>query len=191
MSPHFVEEQTFEKIDYTVKPLEKGDYELCVFLSCNFSNADLSHVRFVECEFHDCNLSNMNLHQTAFQEVLFNGCKMLGLHFEKCSNFAFSIKVDNCQLNLSTFYQQKLAKTKFIQSKLQDVDFSECDLSASVFDDCDLLNATFLNNDLKNADFRTALNFAIDPENNRLKGAKFSLQTVGGLLSKYNITIES
>lgn len=64
-------------------------------------------------------------------------------------------------------------------------------MSASVFDDCDLLNALFINTDLRTADFRTAYNFNIDPENNRMKGAKFNLNSVSGLLSKYQIKIES
>ena len=116
---------------------------------------------------------------------------MLGLNFDKCSDFAFSIKVDNCQLNHSSFYKQKLSKTLFAKSKLQEVDFTQCDLSSSVFDDCDLLNAIFYNTDIQNADFRNSHNFTIDPENNRIKGAKFTLQSVGGLLAKYDIKIES
>jgi len=115
---------------------------------------------------------------------------MLGLNFEKCNAFAFSIKIDNCQLNHSSFYKQKLQKTLFTKSKLLEVDFSECDLNSSVFDDCDLLNAIFDNTNLQNADFRNSHNFTIDPENNRIKGAKFTLQSVIGLLTKYNIKIE-
>lgn len=190
MNPLFIEEQTFDRVDYSQNPLEKGAYEQCLFLNCDFSDSDLSNMNFVACEFHDCNLSNVNLHHTALQDVFFKACKLMGLHFENCSGFGFSIRVENCQLNLSTFYKQKLSKMVFTKSKLQEVDFTDCDLSASVFDGCDLLNATFTNTNLKNADFRTAYNFAIDPENNQIKGAKFALQTVGGLLSKYNISIE-
>ena len=115
---------------------------------------------------------------------------MLGLNFEKCNDFAFSIKVENCQLNHSIFYKQKLSKKLFAKSKLQEVDFTDCNLNSSVFDDCDLLNTIFDNTDLQNADFRNSYNFTIDPENNKVKGAKFTLETVVGLLNKYNIKIE-
>ena len=115
---------------------------------------------------------------------------MLGLDFEKSNDFAFEIKIDNCQLNHASFYRKNIAKTVFKQSKMQSVDFTECDLSVSIFNDCDLLNATFLNTNLEKVDFRNSKNFTIDPENNRIKGARFSLQSVDGLLSKYQIKIE-
>ncbi len=189
MNHNFIEEKTFTKIDFSENALEKGDYELCTFINCDFSNSDLSIIRFMECEFHECNLSSTNIYQTGFQDVLFESCKMLGMHFEKSSNFAFSIKLNNCQLNFSSFFLQNLSKTVFTKSKLQEVDFSECNLSSSIFDDCDLQNAIFSNTDLRNSDFRTSHNFTIDPENNRMKGAQFSLPSVSGLLHKYNIKI--
>ncbi|WP_306456210.1 pentapeptide repeat-containing protein [Winogradskyella undariae] len=115
---------------------------------------------------------------------------MLGLQFDKYSDFGFLIKVDKCQLNHSSFYKRKLSKTSFKKTKLQEVDFTECDLSSSAFDDCDLQNVIFKNTNLQNADFRSSSNFTIDPENNQIKGAKFTLETVLGLLTKYNIKIE-
>ncbi|WP_108801942.1 pentapeptide repeat-containing protein [Aquimarina sp. Aq107] len=190
MKEQFIEEKTFDRKDFSEIPLEKGEYELCVFLNCNFSNSDLSHIRFVDCEFHNCNLSTANIFQTGFQNVLFKDCKILGLHFDKCNDFGFSIKVDNCQLNHSSFFKRKLSKTLFKKSKLQEVDFTECDLSSAIFDDCNLQNTIFNKTDLQNADFRNSFNFTIDPENNKIKGAKFTLETIVGLLTKYNIKIE-
>ncbi|MEO9952202.1 MULTISPECIES: pentapeptide repeat-containing protein [Nonlabens] len=190
MNEQFIEDKIFKRKDFSEIGLEKGDYESCTFLNCNFSNSDLSNICFIDCEFYDCNLSSAHTLQTGIQNILFKNCKMLGLQFDKCNDFAFSIKVENCQLNHSTFYKLKLSKTIFYKSKLHDVDFTECDLSYSVFDDCDLQNAIFKNTTLKNADFRSSSNFIIDPENNRIKGAKFTLETVVGLLTKYNIKIE-
>ncbi|MDO5968196.1 pentapeptide repeat-containing protein [Flavivirga aquimarina] len=190
MELQFIEDIKFERKDFSKDKLDKGDYELCTFSNCNFSNSDLSKIRLTECLFIDCNLSLVNLYQTEIQDVTFKDCKMLGLRFDKCSDFAFSIKVDNCQLNHSSFYKKKLPKTVFNKSKLQEVDFTECDLNTSIFDNCDLLNAVFKNTNLQNTDLRSSFNFIIDPENNKIKGAKFSLESVKGLLIKYNIKIE-
>ena len=167
-------------------------YKVLLHLICDFSflDADLSNTRFMECEFYDCNLSSANVFQTGFQDVIFKDCKMLGIDFEKCSDFAFNIKVDNCQLSHASFYKMNLSKMIFKVCKLEGVDFTECNLSTSVFDNCDLLNATFLKTNLEKADFRTSKNFIIDPENNHIKGAKFSRKSVDGLLSKYLIKIE-
>ncbi|WP_347373348.1 pentapeptide repeat-containing protein [Aequorivita sp. Q41] len=190
MERQFIEEQTFEGVDFSKDSLEKGDYELCVFLNCNFSNIDLSLIRFIECEFKNCNLSSAKLNKTGFQSVVFIDCKMFGLHFEKCDTFGFSIEVDNSQLNYSSFYGLKLPKTKFNNCKFLEVDFSECNLHLANFNDCNLQNAVFSNTSLKDVDFRSSYEFSIDPENNNINGAKFSFSTVAGLLTKYNITID-
>ncbi|ELR71211.1 pentapeptide repeat protein [Fulvivirga imtechensis AK7] len=70
------------------------------------------------------------------------------------------------------------------------MDFAQAELSNAVFNDCDLLNATFESTNLEKADLRTASNYVLDPELNRIKGAKFSMPAVVGLLSKYDIKID-
>ena len=80
--------------------------------------------------------------------------------------------------------------TTFVDSKLLEVDFAECDLTSSVFDNCDLSRATFDSTIIEITDLRTSFNFSIDPENNRIKKALFSLSEIGGLLNKYDIEIE-
>ncbi len=189
MKLDYIEEQTFDKTDFTQQALAKAEYEYCHFTNCNFLNADLSEIRFINCEFVDCNLSGVNLQQTSFQEVSFKDCKLLGLHFEDCKTFSFAVNFTNCQLNHSSFYQVKMSKTRFVNTNLQEVDFTETDLSLSAFTECDLLNATFENTNLEKADLTTAFNYSIDPELNRIKGAKFSLPAVTGLLHKYQIQI--
>jgi uncharacterized protein YjbI with pentapeptide repeats len=60
----------------------------------------------------------------------------------------------------------------------------------AVFKNCDLLNTSFMQTNLEKADFRTAINYSFDPELNKIKKAKFSLDGLPGLLMKYNIDIE-
>jgi len=52
-----------------------------------------------------------------------------------------------------------------------------------------LKNAISENTNLEKVDFRNAKNLKIDPDCNRLKGAKFSIDNAIRLLDKYNITI--
>jgi hypothetical protein len=42
---------------------------------------------------------------------------------------------------------------------------------------------------LKNADLSTSYNFTIDPENNVIKRAKFSVHGLPGLLAKFDIKV--
>jgi uncharacterized protein YjbI with pentapeptide repeats len=74
---------------------------------------------------------------------------------------------------------------------LQEPDFTECDLTDSLFDNCDLTRATFDNTVIEKADFRTSYNYTIDPEINRIKKARFSINGISGLLEKYDLIIDS
>jgi fluoroquinolone resistance protein len=191
MDQVYIEDKTFKNYDFTKTPLVKGEYEKCVFKDCSFSETDLSEYRFGDCEFIGCNLSLVKLIKTVFCDVKFTDCKMLGLHFDKCSDFGLSFLFNNCILNYSSFYKTKIKKTVFKNSQLQEADFTECDMTGSVFDNCDLSRAAFAGTNLEKVDFRTALNYSIDPEINRIKKAKFSFPGVTGLLDKYDIVIEA
>jgi len=183
-------DQTFDKVDLKTNPLQKGEYESCTFKNCDLSEADLADTRFIECTFINCNLSLAKFKKTSFQDAKFKDCKMLGLRFEHCEPFNLSLGFDNCQLNHSSFYQVKLKKTAFKNCQLQESDFTESDLSGAILDNCDIARSTFENTILERADLRTAYNYSIDPESNRIKKARFSLQGLPGLLGKYDIEIE-
>lgn len=190
MAKEYFEDQTFDGIDFSEVPLTKGDYELCVFRNCQLQKAKLSGIRFSECRFEDCDLSLAELQGTSFQEVAFLNCKMLGLHFEDCNGFNFSVRFENCALDLCVFYQCRLSGTSFINTRLPDTDWTECDLSNAVFEGCDLRNAKFDHTNLENADLREARNFQIDPALNKIRKARFSVDGLPGLLAQYEIRID-
>ena len=93
MEQKYIEEEIFEKIDFTQDTLPKGIYEYCRFLNCKFLNSDLSYVKFTGCEFACCNLSMTNLTNTVLQDIIFNDSKMLGMQFEKCNDLLLSVKL--------------------------------------------------------------------------------------------------
>ncbi len=121
-------DQTFDKIDYTLEPLKKGEYEKCVFSQCNFTNGDISHIQFSECEFVGCNISMTQVLETSFRDVVFRNCKLMGITFGNCSNFLFSVDFEKCVLNLSSFHRLKMRKTKMSECSLQETSFAETDL---------------------------------------------------------------
>ena len=98
---------------------------------------------------------------------------MNSLHFSSCNSFGLSFSFDRCLLNHSTFYKTRIIKTEFSNCNLNETDFTACDLTGSVFEICDLAGAVFEKTILAKVDFRTAFNFTIDPENNRLKKQNF------------------
>jgi len=115
---------------------------------------------------------------------------MLGFRFDTCNEFGLSMSFQACQLNHSSFYKTIIKKTSFKDSQLEEVDFVQCNLSGSVFDNCNLMLSVFDETNLEKVDFRTSFNYSLDPENNKIKGAKFSASGIQGLLHKYNIDIE-
>lgn len=190
MEKTYIEDKTFEKTDFSESNPVKGEYDNCTFNHCNFSGADLSHITFSECRFHNCNLSMAKTVKTALKEVAFTDCKLLGIHFEQCSQFLFSVYFENSVLNLSSFFGMNLKKARFKICSLQEVDFTQADLSGAIFDQCNLERAVFAGSILEGSDFRTAYHFSIDPEINRMKKARFSTMGIAGLLDKYDLQID-
>jgi len=220
MSKDYIQDKNFIDINFSEKQFFPGEYDNCTFSNCIFTNANLSDFSFEECSFNTCDFSNAKTTNTTFQSVAFKNCKLLGLHFDDCNRFLFSLRFntsrlasgskniffnaswacpedyllsfyfENCQLNLSSFYQLKIKNTKFKNCILQEVDFTESNLTGSGFESCDFSGAMFANTILEKADFRTSINYSINPELNRIQKAKFSLQGITGLLDKYDITIE-
>lgn len=182
----YFEEQVFKNDNN----LEKGDYEYCSFENCDFSGADLKYFTFVDCTFIECNLSSAKVIGTAFRNTTFNNCKLMGINFESCNPLLFDINCEGSQINFCTFYQMSLKKSIFKSCTMHEVDFTETNLSESAFPNCDLKGTHFERTILLKTDFRTSFNFSIDPENNQMKGARFSKESLSGLLNKYQIKID-
>ena len=186
----FTESENFLRQDYTTSALSKGEYDNCTFTGCNFSGSDLSYIIFSECEFTDCNFSMAKTQGTAFKDVDFKNCKMTGFNFSTAEPFLLSMNFTECQLNLSSFYGVKLKKARFKDCILHESDLTQADFTQASFAGCDFKHTVFENTVLEKADLRTAINYSIDPEQNRIKKAKFSLPEVTGLLDRYAIEIE-
>jgi fluoroquinolone resistance protein len=189
MNTKLIEFLNFDKIDCTVKPLEKAEYDHCNFLNCNFYESDVSDITFSSCRFENCDFSLARCMKAVFNDVRFVNCKLLGLHFDNCNPLLLSVYFENCLIRISSFYRLKLKKTKFIRCNLQEADFTDADLSGALFDNCDLQGALFENTNLERADLFSSYHFSIDPEKNRIRKARFSKAEIAGLLHKYDIEI--
>jgi uncharacterized protein YjbI with pentapeptide repeats len=99
------------------------------------------------------------------------------------------VQFERTVLDLSVFHRRKMAGKKFHDCSLKEVDFSEADLTGASFEGSDLQGAIFDQAKLGKADFRKALNFIIDPEKSQVKKARFSLEGLPGLLTKYDLDI--
>lgn len=160
------------------------------FIGCELSGADLSGVCFEDCLFERCNLASVRLRGAALRNVAFNDCKLLGVAFSECEGLFFSAHFDECQLRYASFVGAQLAGTRFAHCDLTEADFTDADLRKVTFAECELSRAVFHHTRLLGADFTTATGFALDPETNPLKGARFSVAGLRGLLGKYGLVVE-
>ena len=179
----------FEQEDFSGTSFGKVEMDNCRFESCNFSNSDLTQVEFNECEFINCNFSMAEIRDTAFRNVHFNQCKLIGIRFDLCKQFLLSFHFQSCELSYSSFFNLNLKDVVFRKCKLVEADFTEANLNKASFEGCHLSRATFSNTNLEGSDFSTAINYSIDPEINKISKAKFSMDSVLGLLDKYDIKV--
>lgn len=181
--------QRFDKLIIDVSSPLAGEYEQCTFSHCNFHKARLDKCRFVDCTFEHCDLSLAVTDGAALNNVQFVNCKLTGVRFDQCSMFSFSPSFNGCILDNATFYGVKLHQAQFDGCRMHEVDFSEADMTKARFKECDMANAVFHRTLLTGADFTDAINYNVDPTNNKLKGARFSQEGLPGLLSVFEIII--
>lgn len=175
--------------EFNDKILREDEFEQCTFENCDFSSTLIQKCEFIDCNFINCNFSNTKLESSGLKDLHFEQCKLIGIDFSEASDFLFEVNFSNCILEFCNFQKKNCKKTKFIGSKVFECDFSETNLQESTFDNCDMSRSLFMHSNLQKADFRNAKNYEIDPENNRIHGAKFSIPEVLGLLTKYKIKI--
>lgn len=164
-------------------------FEKCVFKQLNLSKAVLAQASFINCRFENCNLWLVVLTGTKLNEVDFINCTVIGVDFGQCSAFGFFVSFRECQLDQSYFVDRNLKKTCFLDCSLKEVRFINCDLTGALFKHTNLELAVFVDNTLIQTDFATAYNITLDPDKNKLKKARFSLDELPGLLTKYELIV--
>ena len=186
----FKEDLNYEQKDFSQSRLPEGEYLECNFRNCNFSGSDLSASTFVECVFEDCDLGMARITGSAFNDTRFISCKLLGLRFDTIRDLGLQFNMENCLIDQAIFSGLRAHNSHFESCSFRECDFSDSDLQGSVFSNCDLSGAVFDQSSLVECDFRSAVNYSLDPEKNRLRKAKFSVQGIRGLLDKYDFDID-
>lgn len=190
MTKDYYEEETFKNL---IKPgIKFIDMEFagCCFENCNFSEGDFSHAVFEQCRFINCNLSMIKLTSTSFKTVDFYNCKITGADFSHCNDFIFEVSFHHSILDYVTFIQLNMKNFQFDECQIHDANFTRANLESAAFHHCDLQGAIFERTNLIRSDLSTAYNFIIDPNNNSIKKAKFSLSGLPGLLTNFDIIVE-
>ncbi|GAB4016814.1 pentapeptide repeat-containing protein [Spirosoma koreense] len=164
-------------------------FEQCVFKKLDLSRTALTGSNFIDCRFEACNLTRAELSDTKLYDVRFIGCQLAQVDFGPCNPFGFHVDFEECQLDNAVFLDRKLKKAHFIDCSLKEVHFLKCDLTGTTFKNCNLELARFEANNLTQVDFSSSFNLELNPEENKVKKARFSLHNLPGLLTKYDLVI--
>jgi uncharacterized protein YjbI with pentapeptide repeats len=192
-SDHEYYDEKFLGLDQAEAVIGAKAFHDCRFVECDFNGADLSGCVFHDCKFVDCNLSLARLDGCGFMRCQFEGCQLKGVNWaradlaERVLHKPFDFR--DCALDYAVFFGADISKVEFRRCMLREADFSDVNLAEADFSGCDLSGARFVNADLQKADFSRAVNYAINANQNNLKGAKFSLPQAVALLQALNIEL--
>jgi uncharacterized protein YjbI with pentapeptide repeats len=137
----------------------------------------------------------MTVTSTRFRDVRFESTKILGVDWTKADSMDdphanTSLFFLDCVLDLSSFFGLNLRSATIERCSAKETDFGEADLQGAVCRRTDFSGARFHGTNLEHADLREALNYAIDPRANKVKGARFSLPEAVALLRGLDIVID-
>ncbi len=166
------------------------EFNNILFVGFDLANTNFEQYEFCNCKFISCNLSMCKLENALLDDVVFISCKLMGIDFSRCSRYIFTVTFIESVLSYTFFERNRMSKTHFDGCVIHEATFSDADLSSSIFSNCDLYRTQFSGCKLYNSDFRTSVNYSINPSINQLKRARFSYDQISGLLDCHDIIIE-
>ncbi|MCW8399480.1 pentapeptide repeat-containing protein [Legionella sp. PATHC038] len=186
-------EQNFSSLSYPSIIIEDKLFEGCRFINANFSESQFIRCKFVDCEFNNCNLSAVQFKASSLNNVTFFESKVTGVnwtmlnwpHIRLSSPFQFY----NSIISHSSFYGLELQELIIEACIAHDVDFREADLRRANFKLTDFEKSQFVHTKLYASDFTEAHSYSINPTQNDIKKAKFSLPDAIHLLDGFEIQI--
>jgi fluoroquinolone resistance protein len=182
-------EQRFESLDLKAAVVEGAQFEDCTFTKSHLAGASFKRCRFVGCTFEHSDLSNVSLTGSSFRDVTFRDCKLVGVNWANAAGITH-LNYERCVLSYANFAGIDLRKSFMLDCVAREADFADANLSEANFQGTDFSGARFTKTNLVKADLRRATNYAIRPDDNKIKKAKFSLPEATLLLYGLDIDLE-
>jgi len=189
---HYADE-TFREVRLGRDEVVSTEFHECLFLHSSFAESVLRQCRFVDCVFRQSDLSLVRFPGCSFTRTRFERCKVIGVNWTEAywpkAGLGDSLGFSECAISHSTFLGLSLRGIKLIDCVALDVDFREADLSGADFAGTDLAQSVFGDTNLAQADLSRARNYSIDPAQNELHRARFSLPEALSLLHSMDIVL--
>ncbi|PKL81512.1 MAG: hypothetical protein CVV24_14855 [Ignavibacteriae bacterium HGW-Ignavibacteriae-3] len=186
---NYYEDEKFRKLSLSQLRLNDVEFFNCEFNGVVLEKSTFNSCRFEKCSFKNCDLSVSKINNSSFLDVKFENCKLIGIDWTKICQ---PVKLDflKCKLNDCIFFNMDLRSTNFISCEVHNSDFEQTNLSKGDLTFSDFLNSSFSNTNLSYADFTDARNYRINPAQNNIRKAKFSLPEAIALLDQWDIIIK-
>lgn len=181
-------EQTFEGIELRESVVRGKDFYDCTFFQCRFNETTFSGCKFIDCTFKSCDLSNMKVNMSRFRDLKSEDSKWVGINWTNAESISH-LNFIKCVLNYSNFIGLDLRRSKLENCIAREVDFRQANLTEAVCTGTEFSGAQFAGTNLTKADFRRAVQYAIRPNDNTLKSAKFSFPEAAALLHGLDIIL--
>ena len=189
---HFADE-AFKEVRVEHVELVSSEFHDCVFFHSSFAGSVFRHCRFVNCLFRECDLSLIKVPESRFTHSRFENSKIIGVNWTEAhwpkAGLANPISFSQCAISHSTFMGLRLQSIQIRDCVPTHVDFREADLSQADFGGTDLSESIFGKTNLSETDLSRARNYRIDPGQNILKQARFSLPEAMSLLHSMGIVL--
>ncbi len=186
-------DSSFEGVSLERGELFSSEFYDCVFMRCSFVESVFRKCRFVNCVFQGCDLALIQVPETTFSATRFENSKVIGVNWTQANwpttGLGHSVSFLKSAISHSTFLGLRLSGTHITDCVAVDVDFREADLSKANFAGTDLSKSMFGKTNLTEADLSRARNYHIDPGQNVLRQAKFSLPEAMSLLYSLDIVL--
>ncbi|MCK5780593.1 MAG: pentapeptide repeat-containing protein [Psychrilyobacter sp.] len=169
--------------------IEGNEFYSCTFTNVNFQGESFSGVTLEMCRFKSCQFNEVKFEDTKIVEVLFEDCDITSVDFSKINKFVVDFEFKGSYLKYCNLSKLNLSKFKFCDSIIKEVIFYDTNLKEVDFSACDLMGTSFELCNLEKSNFLGAKRYRINPMTNKLKGAKFNIPEVTGLLQELGIKI--
>ena len=183
----YFEEEKFTEIDLNI--IEGAEFMDCSFEGIDFTNTNFKNTKILGCRFLHCNLSGIVTLNSSWSDTRFQDCKGLGINWSDSQRLN-QLQFFDSLLRYSVFQEIECVSISFKNCDLTESDFSQAKIKECLFEGSNLSGVSFTGADLRKGDFRGALNYSIDPQWTKVKGAKFSLPEALSFLQSLEIFVE-
>lgn len=183
------ENASFDRLDLSGSDLSNRTFLRCTFDRVRLGEAKLEATVFEDCTLTRCDLTMAKLKGSAFRDVRFRDSKLLGVDWSGVRHLVFVVAFKHCTLTYSSFVGNKMRGTLFIDCNATETSFVDVDLTGAVFTGTDLASAKFIDVVLVDADLSDAVNYAISPQQNKLKRTRFSQEAALALVAELGIVV--